>query len=75
MSLRIEGIGAAGAALSTAAGAILDWPILLGIGAVLAVAATTSYFSKGHRIAKSRTAAASQNEIRTGTEKVTAISR
>jgi hypothetical protein len=77
MSLRIEGIGAAGAAVSTAVGAILDWPILFGIGAVLAVAATASYFSKGRHVADNRTtAAASQSQIKTGVvERAAVISR
>lgn len=66
MSLRIEGIGAAGAALSTAAGAILNWPILLGIGAVLAAAATTSYFYKKQRFSNRRTASEFHNQIKTG---------
>ena len=65
MSLRIEGIGAAGAALSTAAGAILNWPTLLGIGAVLA-AATTSYFYKKQRFSNRRTASEFHNQIKTG---------
>jgi hypothetical protein len=74
MSLRIEGIGAAGAAVSTAAGAILDWPILFAIATLLAVAATASYFSKGHRVSSGLTAATSQGQIKTG-EKAVAISR
>ena len=66
MSVRVEGIGAVGAAVSSAVGAILDWPILFGVAAVLAVAVTASYFSKAHRNADMRTAAASQSQIKTG---------
>ena len=45
MSVRIEGIGAAAAAVSSAIGAILDWPIAFGVAGVLAVAVTVSYLS------------------------------
>jgi hypothetical protein len=45
MSLRIEGIGAVGAAASSAVGAILNWPFAFGIAAFLAIAVTAFHFS------------------------------
>ena len=72
MSVRLEGIGAAGAAVSSAVGAILDWPILFGIAIALAAASTVSFFlSRRNRESDTRTAAGSQSQIKTG-EKVAA---
>jgi hypothetical protein len=64
MSLRLEGVGAAVAAVSSAVGALAGLPVLFGVAAILAVAATVSYFSKRDR--GDRTAADAQGEIKTG---------
>lgn len=46
MTLRMETIGAAGSAVTSAVGAILDLPAILAIAAVMAALSAASYLSR-----------------------------
>lgn len=62
--MRAEGVGAAGAAVTSAVGALANSPILLGVAVVLAIAATASYL--GRRVHGGRSAAEAHGEINCG---------